>query len=297
MKARELLRETGDALFPAPTPNRSFNSVQSTHTLRKGQAWALVLGGYTLMFGLGVWVAIGMLLDPNFRTGISATGWTAFSLFQILVLVGITMVLRRWSGVTLGDLGLRIPCTRERLWLEAKTGAYSQIANASAIVFAVLLAITLGLPQPAYPATLNENAMDWTQDLLSSLVAGPTEEILLVVMLVYALRGAGYSWTVVLTTGAVLRVAFHLYYGWPALLTALWPIAVIMLYKLTGAIWGIIIAHSWFDVVGTFLLQANLVGQDALVNVLSYMKILPVMLGMVVLWCTILRRRRALKAA
>lgn len=107
----------------------------------------------------------------------------------------------------------------------------------------------------AYPSTVNTTATEWTRDILGSVVARPTEEILLAVVLVFALRAAGCSWTTVFITGAVLRILFHLCHGWSIVLAAVWPALVILFYQRTRTIWGIIIAHSWFDVTGSLVTQ------------------------------------------
>jgi hypothetical protein len=91
----------------------------------------------------------------------------------------------------------------------------------------------------------SNNPLSWEAELFTNAAAGFEEELPLVLVLVWALRSARYSWLVVCVVAAVLRVSFHLYYGWEAVGMFVWPVLIVLLYARTGAIWGIIAAHAW----------------------------------------------------
>lgn len=203
MALRESWKEVDEALFPASDPNRPLQDVQRRHPLSKLQAWTLVLGGYLVMFGLGVWTGIGRLLNPDFNPGLSDGERIGFSVVQLVALAIVLVLLCRWAKLSLADLGLKIPRSRSQLWLEIKTGSMSEAASFFGFFIASALYLQVYGGTMAYPSTANTSAADWISDLLGSAVAGPTEEILLVVVLVFALRAACYSWTTVFVTGAV----------------------------------------------------------------------------------------------
>lgn len=83
-------------------------------------------------------------------------------------------------------------------------------------------------------------------------MAGPSEELALLALVVVSLRVTEHPWPVVMVVAVLVRVPFHLYYGWGALALAVWPVLMVMLYKRTGAIAAIILAHASFDMV-TFI--------------------------------------------
>ena len=82
-------------------------------------------------------------------------------------------------------------------------------------------------------------------------MAGPTEELVLLALVVTALRRAGYSWRVVCIVAVVVRVPFHLYYGWGAIFLAVWAVLMVALYRRVGTAVPIAAAHAMWDITGT----------------------------------------------
>lgn len=90
---------------------------------------------------------------------------------------------------------------------------------------------------------------------LSWSTAGLLEEPV-VGLLIVGMRRCRISWRVIAAVIVVLRVAYHIYNGWAALCIALWPLLTVMLYRRTGALLPIILAHGAFDVsalIGSYL--------------------------------------------
>lgn len=82
-------------------------------------------------------------------------------------------------------------------------------------------------------------------------MAGPTEELVLLALVVTALRRAGYSWRVVCIVAVIVRVPFHLYYGWGAIFLAVWAVLMVVLYRRVGTTVPIAAAHAMWDITGT----------------------------------------------
>ncbi len=94
---------------------------------------------------------------------------------------------------------------------------------------------------------------------LSSGLAGPTEELALMALLVTVGRRAGWRWGVIVAVAVAVRVPFHLYYGWPAVTLALWAALAVLLYRRTGALLAIVLAHSTWN-LGSLLLPLGALG-------------------------------------
>ncbi len=113
---------------------------------------------------------------------------------------------------------------------------------------------------------------------ISSGLAGPSEELALMALLVAVGRGAGWRWGLVVAVAVAVRVPFHLYYGWSAIAFALWAALVVLLYRRTGALLAIVLAHSaWnlgslllpLDVLAAAQRSAAAIGAAVVVSVLT----------------------------
>jgi hypothetical protein len=107
-------------------------------------------------------------------------------------------------------------------------------------------------------------------------------------MLAWAFRSAGISRKIIAVTAALLRVSFHFYYGWEAIGMAVWPALIVALYRYSGAIWGIIIAHSWLDLAGTPALSF-MNRDDPLELAFLLLKLTPVLHGAGIAWAALYR--------
>ena len=96
-----------------------------------------------------------------------------------------------------------------------------------------------------------QGAIDGSQmlDLVKLAMAGPAEELALVAVPVMLLRATKYGWATVAITAVILRVPFHLYYGWAALGLTIWALLAVALYRRTGSILGPILAHAIHNVM------------------------------------------------
>ena len=88
--------------------------------------------------------------------------------------------------------------------------------------------------------------------LANMFMAGPTEELVLLGIVVIGFRHAGMAWWAVICVAVALRVPFHLYYGWAAFAIGIWPVLSVLLFRRTldacgGMITPFIVAHGMYD--------------------------------------------------
>ncbi|WP_431711456.1 CPBP family glutamic-type intramembrane protease [Glutamicibacter uratoxydans] len=94
--------------------------------------------------------------------------------------------------------------------------------------------------EPGVPQTLY---------IADAALAGPTEELVLMAILVVAGRRLGYSWAMILLAAVIVRVPFHLYYGWAALGLSVWAVLVVLLYRRTNALLPLVLGHTTWNVM------------------------------------------------
>lgn len=95
-----------------------------------------------------------------------------------------------------------------------------------------------------YPERAIDGAWPLALETLRGAMAGPTEEIVLMALVVVALRRAGQNWWMIILVASIVRVPFHLYYGWEAIGLAVWATLIVLLYKRTNSLIPIIAEHS-----------------------------------------------------
>ena len=105
--------------------------------------------------------------------------------------------------------------------------------------------VSFALVTTSYPLIPGQNAE--ILDALTGWLAGPSEEMVFIVAAVVLLRRAQYSWTLVVLVSAVARVSFHIYYGPTSVFLLVWAAGVVLLYRATGRVLGIIAAHAMWD--------------------------------------------------
>lgn len=106
----------------------------------------------------------------------------------------------------------------------------------------------VGIPFQPFPSQHVDGILANVLWGITLAMAGPTEEAVLLGLVVTALRRSGYSWTVVGIVAVLVRIPFHLYYGWGAILLAVWALLFVALYRRTGTIVPMVIAHTVFNI-------------------------------------------------
>lgn len=221
------------------------HEVERTGRATPARALLTVVLVYLIGFGMPVYVAIWY--DAHARTlrPAHAGHWSLPLLLELgLNLAGVLVAVPLLMREAPGWARPRLPGSR---WLSnLKSFVLTWLA-----VFAGGIAMRLlaWLPHPPQHA-----AWDGVPGLLAGLLAGPTEEIVVLVVPLVFLRAARWPWWAVVPAMLVLRLAYHVYYGFPVLGFAVWATAMIVIYLRTHAVIGMILAHSTWDIgvmVGT----------------------------------------------
>lgn len=198
---------------------------------------------YLLGFGLAVLGAVELMTSAHARALANGHhGWSVSFIVELglgVLATVIAVVLLRRSAPSWAR-----PATAGPWWAAQLAG----FGLAFVAIFAGTTATAL-LRARAYPGGHATGAA-WPM-LVNSLLAGPMEEIVVLVVPLVFLRAARWPWWAVIGTGLVLRLAYHLYYGYPALGLSVWAIAMMFVYLRTRAIIGMIVAHSYWDVTAT----------------------------------------------
>ena len=230
--AHRLIGEDRTGLIAPDAPDRTMRFV----------AWVAVLSLFVLGWGSGtvraVQVALGQDLTFGVVTDLSATIDIARRLAIAGTAWALVYVMRRASHST---------PVRASWRTQAIVVPVAMAAAAAGFLLYRLISTIGGLTTHEYPEVEHETASSAVLDVIASMMAGPSEELALMALVVTALRTTGYSWTVVCITAVVVRVPFHLYYGWGAIGLGLWAVLIIALYRRTGALLGIITAHALFN--------------------------------------------------
>ena len=214
------------------------------------RAYAEVLAVYMLAFGPSVVRAVLLLFHAYTRPVVHATLvgqlWNgADDPVASLACVLLAVALARLRGLTGDDLGLVIPARadlRERL----KFGI-------SGLVFFAVVAVCNTLPILWHSPGGETGAWSVLSNVPRSIVSGGMlEEVVLLGFLVAVLRQAGQSWARIGALTLTLRILFHLYYGPMAVPWVLvWAGAGLALYRWTGYLIPLVVAHATWDTVVT----------------------------------------------
>ncbi|MCW2855263.1 MAG: family intrarane metalloprotease [Marmoricola sp.] len=198
---------------------------------------------YVIGFALPIYAAIRYLTSAHIRAlAHTATGWSIQSII-VLTLTAVAAVIAvaflaieapSWSKP-------RVPGAR---WsAELKAFGLGWCATLAGSIASDLLGIG------AYPRS-HAAASAWPS-AAGALFAGPVEEIVVLVVPLVFLRAAKWPWWQVIIAGLVLRLAYHVYCGFPAAGLTVWAVAMIFIYLRFHAILGLILAHSYWDMTGT----------------------------------------------
>lgn len=103
--------------------------------------------------------------------------------------------------------------------------------------------------------------------IVMAVTAGVVEEIVVLGFLVRRLEQRGHSPVVVITVAVVVRISYHLYYGWGVLPILAWALASVLVYRRYRRLWPFVVVHSLWD-VGLLLVPffgESVLGFEALV--------------------------------
>lgn len=204
------------------------------------------IAGVLLLFFIG-WsaglyrAAVHLLggLKPQLRPDADPINWVLETLASGVAIVALAILLIRavagsWSAFGEGR-------GRERWRTEILGGSWGIVMGTIPFLLAALF-----FGESSYPFS-STPAGQWV-NTASALTAGPTEELALLVAPIVLLRAARVPWPWVFATLALLRVSFHIYYGWGSGFMVLWAVGVAFVYLRTRAVVGLAVAHTLFDI-------------------------------------------------
>lgn len=209
-----------------------------------GQALVAVAVVYLIGFGLPVFAAVRAVVlahgGAHFRT---VPGWTwrvslELGLQAVAVVVAVPLLRREAPTWTR-------PVRPGMRWV-SELRAFGLGLTA---IFAGSTALKLlgWLPHPHL-----ENSWSGGPGLVAVLLAGPAEEVVVLVLPVVFMRAAKWPWWAVITAMLALRLAYHVYYGFPVIGFSVWAVAMIFIYLRAHAVIGLIVAHSYWDLIAMF---------------------------------------------
>ncbi|MGP4991733.1 CPBP family intramembrane glutamic endopeptidase [Glutamicibacter ardleyensis] len=179
------------------------------------------------------------------------------------------ILVEKWAVVACAVLaflifrGKRPP--RPRMSVSIKTYFFATLATTVGFLAGVpfgWLSDAMGLESLGqYPEQVIDGAWPLVLETLRGAMAGPMEEIVLMALVVVALRRAGQNWWIIILVASIVRVPFHLYYGWEAIGLAVWATLIVLLYKRTNSLIPIIAEHAIWNTHQT-LADEGIVSED-----------------------------------
>ncbi|MFC3297882.1 CPBP family glutamic-type intramembrane protease [Clavibacter michiganensis] len=216
--------------------------------------WLLIAVLWWIEFGAGTIAAVRILIGIPY-TAPTYDGSAASVQDQVLSVLHdvVFSILAGWALVTLVRLhvpgGSTVHYRHPGRWVAgALSIPFTTFAISLGFSTVGLVNTVLQLPQKGFPASTYDGAWAQWLGLADSAMAGPTEELALLGVVVVGLRRIGCPWVVVCITAVVVRLPFHMYYGVGAIGLSVWVLLLVLIYRRTGTIWGIIVAHSLWDV-------------------------------------------------
>lgn len=213
----------------------------------KAAAWAAIVGVYVVGWGEGVRVAVAMLfgwspVPDAWPTGTvpGRTESIVRGIAVVLIAAALIWAFRRYADAVVRPATWR---TSVRTFPVGYAAVFLGFSAAGA------LSLIFGLPANEFVTQPIDDPLLTALNVIDNGMAGPTEELALLALVVVALRATGHTWPVVVIAAIAVRVPFHLYYGWGAIGLAVWAALMVALYKRTGAIVAIILEHATFNML------------------------------------------------
>lgn len=211
----------------------------------KAAAWAAIVGVYIIGWGEGIRRAIEMLFEwspvpDEFPTGTVAGRTTSIigDVAVVLIAAALIWAFRRYAGATVQAASWRT---------SIRTFPVGYFVVMLGFGIGGVLNTIFGFQANVFETPHIDDPLLLALNIVSGGMAGPTEELALLALVVVALRATGYRWWTVVAVAIVLRVPFHLYYGWGAIGLGVWAALMVVLYRRTLAIGAIMLEHATFN--------------------------------------------------
>lgn len=203
-------------------------------TLSRRTAVGLTLVLYVAVFGPGVYKAIELYRDEHVAhvSDLAGAVVTAACTALLAVLAGLAIV-------------------------RCLTGTWRPVAGAASwrreVVAGSLLVVLMWvsgwlmalLPHHGFPIQPTDAGR--VVDAVGFLRSGPLEEVCALLAPLIILRSARVPWPWVFALLVVIRISYHVYYGFGAVAVVLWSSGAVVVYLWARSIIGLAIAHSLYD--------------------------------------------------
>jgi hypothetical protein len=222
-------------------------------------SWMLLL--YVAGFGLATYAAVAYLVDPATLPPAPGTlekavrGALRDLLESLAIVLAAVVSIRHVAGGWAPIAGSTRWGTRWRTELVA--GAASLCVMLVGFALGGLIGADMSYPR-------SQGRWDAIGSIAGSLTAGPTEELVVLAAPVVLMRAARISWAWVFAALVVLRISFHLYYGWSSVGLIVWAAGVAAIYVRSRAVIGLVVAHSLWDVFSSVADYASPLAVDLL---------------------------------
>ncbi|MET9415863.1 CPBP family intramembrane glutamic endopeptidase [Streptomyces klenkii] len=227
-------------MFSGPPPD-AYAPCRSdrARTPSAARDWCLVAAGFLLAFGLTSAVAVQILLTGHIDLPEWAVCYLPGMKAGFVVAAAALLLAHRWLGYTTRELGLAARPRRSFPYGAAGAAAVAYLGMW--IGFEVMRLF----PSPGFVPDGRTGA---GEQLVANLHGALVEEALLLALPMAVMTRLRWSWQAQLAVLTVLRVPFHLYYGYGALaLCVIWMAGYVLVYRRTRLVWPFMLAHFVYN--------------------------------------------------
>lgn len=214
----------------------------------------ILLLSYLIGSGLDVFDAIFALTHQASAAAIAqrrtpTAALTGYLLLLMLPLLAATLgmrtAMRPMLALSQVDLGLH---PTPKTWRRSPAAVLIYIGLLAAAINATTWVLDhCGVHGSGLGAGLHPGPGVLPVEVVHSAIAGLAEEPVLLALLIGLARRTRWPWPVTVAVMIVLRIAFHVYYGWDCLFVVPWMLGAYLLYRWCALLWPFVIAHGAFD--------------------------------------------------
>lgn len=218
--------------------------VSSERTRLRWAAWSSIATLWLIGWGSATLSAFERLATGEAPAPPSIVGMLSSTLVDLCIVIGA------------GLLAFRMFAPSARGW--ARLRCWPMLVPVAVLLglcsfgLTALFNVVAHLETYTYPLETGQDPLRNTLQIFGIVLAGPTEELALLALVVLALRRCGYSWWTVGVVAILVRVPFHVYYGWGAIFGfGVWAILCVVVYRWCGTILPFIVGHSVSNLPGS----------------------------------------------
>lgn len=241
---------------------KTWPGLDQPHRDLRGRKWwalGLVLAAMFIGWSAGTLRAGAVLADAYSQTVYGDDWGRALSASLENLSLGLAVALvaylgiKYYLGVQPSLVGLSVPKSRhawKRTFFTA--GAFITLMIGAGLVAQIFGGFSPWLVTPFREELVNGYAegrtgWDYIVSLTNCLAAG-SEELAFVALPVLLLTAAGFQQGWIWALAVVFRLSFHIYYFPHMIWLVVWAIGTLIIFRMTGNLWGMITAHIVWDI-------------------------------------------------